>query len=240
LGALPKRSILSAWFARLPEEKASVFDACAAELQSGFNVLSIALDMALRMQEQGRLRAAREGLALCGELAERHARLLDNVLQVLEQESRHLAVLPEALEIEAEWFRTAGARSACFWAGLLRRVLFSARTRWLHMLSSLREIAGDISEAFLSSAEEVCGGSSLGPAEEWRKLEELHDDWNTCLQETVISFKCLLDTASAGELEGLRRELEAARKIAQQQDSKQPAAEETESESSRAPERPCI
>ncbi len=240
MGALPKRSVLSAWFARLPEEKASVYDSCATELESGFNVLSIALDMALRLRERGRLREAREALALCRELAERHARVLDGVLRALDQESRHLAVLPEALEIEAEWFRTAGARSACFWGGLLRHVLFSARTRWFHMLHSLREIQGDVSEAFLSTAEEVSRGSSLAPAGEWENLEKLHDDWNTCLRETVISFKCLLDTASAGELEGLRRELEAARKSAQQQESNRPAAEETESQNSRTPERPCI
>jgi hypothetical protein len=240
LGTLPKRSILSAWFARLPEEKAAVYDACAAELESGFSLLSIALDEGLRLRELGHLRGAREAAALCRELAERHARLLERVLRVLNQESRQLAVLPAALPIEVESFRTSAARSSCFWAGLFHRVLFSSRTRWFHKLHSLQEILGDISTAFLRTVEEISSGISVAPCARWERLEELHDDWNTCLRETVVLFKCLLDTAAPQELEGLRRELEALRKTVERESSERLAAQEVEGQSPRTPGHACF
>jgi hypothetical protein len=239
LGTLPKRSILSVWFTRLPEEKAAVYDACAAELESGFSLMSIALSDGLRFTELGHLRSARESAALCRELAERHARLLEKVLWVLDLESRHLATVPDALSFELDSFRTAAARSSCFWYGLFHRVLFSARTRWFHKLHSLQEILGDVSRAFVRTAEEISCGFSLAPLSEWEALEELHDDWNTCLRETVIVFKCLVDTATPRELEGLRRELEALRAAAPRQASERLAAEEIESQGFPSQGRSC-
>ena len=240
MGTLPKRSILSVWFTRLPEEKAVVYDACATELESGFALLSVALNEGMRQQELGHLRSTREAAGLCRELAERHGRLLGSVLRVLDQESRHLAALPDALPIDGESYRTAAARSKCFWDGLLRRVLFSTRTRWLHKLNSLREILADISGTFVCTAEEISCGLSLTPLGEWAALEALHYDWNTCLQETVIHLKCLLDTAAPRELEGLRRELKALEKPVEQPALKHRAAAETESQDSYLQERPCI
>ena len=236
MGTLPKRSILSVWFARLPEEKAVVYDACATELESGFAQLSVALDEGMRQQELGHLRRTREAAVLCRELAERHGHLLRNVLRVLDQESRHLAALPDALPIDGASYRTAAARSKCFWDGLLRRVLFSARIRWLHKLNSLREILADTSRTFVRTAEEISCGLSLAPVGEWATLEALHDDWNTCLQETVIHLKCLLDRAAPRELEGLRRELKALEKPALQH----LAAAEIERQDSHLQGRPCI
>jgi len=239
LGTLPKRSILSAWFARLPEDKAAVYDVCVAELESGFSLLSVALNDGLRLTELGHLRGGREAAGLCRELAARHSGLLESVLRVLDRESRHLAALPDALSIDVESFRTPAARSTCFWDGLLHRVLFSARTRWFHKLHSLQEILGGISRSFLLSAEELASGSSLFPQGEWETLEELHDDWNTCLRETVILFKCLLDTTAPGELGGLRCELQALRATAARHTSEHLAAEEIVCRSSRTPGRPC-
>jgi hypothetical protein len=240
LGTLPKRSILSAWFGRLPEEKAAVYDACAVELESGFNLLSIALNEGLRLKELGHIRSARETAALCRELAQRHARLLESVLRVLDRESRHLALLPDALPFEVEAFRTPAARSSCFWNGLLHRVLFSFRTRWFHKLHSLQEIVGQVSQAFLQSAEELSSGFSLAPSVEWEALETLHDDWNTCLRETVVVLKCLLDSAASHELAGLRRELEALRSTAKRRASELLAEETIEGQGSHTQGRPCI
>jgi len=48
-------------------------------------------------------------------------------------------------------------------------------------------------------------------------LEQMHDDWNTCLRETTILLKCLLTTLAPAEVEELRRELEEKRKRAEGQ-----------------------
>ena len=239
MGTLPKRSILSAWFARLPEEKAAVYDSYAAELESGFSLLSITLDEGLHLKDLGHLRGAREAAGLCRELAQRHAELLGSVLLVMERESRHLSVLPDALPYEVESFRTASARSSCFWNGLLHRVLFSARTRWFHKLHSLLEILEQVSREFQQTAADLSCACSLSPHGEWESLEKLHDDWNTCLREAVVLFKCLVDTAAPNELEGLRRELEAMRAEAHRKGSERLAAEEIKSRSSRPQGSPC-
>lgn len=240
MGTLPKRSILSAWFGRLPEEKAAVYNACAVELESGFNLLGITLNEGLRLKDLGYLRKAREMAALCQELAERHGRLLESVLRVVERESRHVVRLPDALPFEADSFRSPAARSSCFWNGLLHRVLFSSRTRWFHKLHSLQEILGEIAQTFRQTAEEVACGFSVTPLEGWETLETLHDDWNTCLRETVVLFKCLLDTAAPQELEGLRNELAGLRAAAERQATERPALGGVVSQGSRSQEHPCI
>jgi hypothetical protein len=240
LGARRKPSILSAWLARLSAEKAAVYEPSARELEAGYDLLSIVLDDGLQRQESGDWRGARTLVGLCGELAERHAVLLCGALGTMERRSRHFGKLPEVTPLDQETFRTDAARSSCFWNGLLHRVLFSARSRWFHKLRTLGEILDEVRAGFLRAAREIADGVSVSPVAEWESLERTHDDWNTCLRETVVLLKCLLTTLAPGEVEELRRELEEQRQRAEQRPSAWLDGEKDREESSHHEGRPYV
>jgi hypothetical protein len=240
LGTRRKPSILSTWLARLSAEKAAVYEPSARELEAGYDLLSIALDDGLQRQEAGDLRGARASASLCGELAERHAALLCGALGTMDRRSRHFGKLPEVTPLDGGMFRTEAARSSCFWNGLLHRVLFSARSRWFHKLHTLEEILDEVRAGFLRSAREIADGISVSPMVEWEWLERTHDDWNTCLRETVVLLKCLLTTLAPGEVEELRRELEEQRQRAEQRPCEWLGAGEAKEETSDYEGRPYV
>ena len=219
MGKPGKRTILSVWLGRLSAEKAAVFEPSVKELETGYFLVSIALDEGLLRNEAGDLQAARAAAELCGSLAERHAVVLWGALETMERRSRHFGTLPDVDPLNPDLFRTEAARTASFWNALLHRVLFSARQRWFHKLRTLEDILWSLRESFLERAEELAEGVSVEPLADWATLERTHDDWNTCLRETTILLKCLLTTLAPGEVEGLRRELEEQRKRAEEQPS---------------------
>jgi hypothetical protein len=234
LGTLRKQSALSAWLARLSAEKAAVYEPSMRELETGYDLLSIALDRGLRLRDSGDLWTAREAAGLCGELAERHAHLLRGALGTMERRSQYFAMLPEVHALDVETFRSQAARSSCFWNGLLHKVLFSSRQRWFHKLETLQRILDDLRGTFFQTTRELAEGSSLSPYADWETLERTHDDWNTCLQETTVLLKCLLTTLAPGELEELRRELE------EQRSSELPGREAREEKASQRGGRPYV
>ena len=214
-----KRTILSVWLGRLPAEKAAVYEPSVRELETGYSLMSFALDEGLRRSQAGELRMAREAAQLCGGLAERHAAVLCGALRTMERRSRHFGELPEVHPLNAGTFRGEAAQTASKWNALLHKVLFSARARWFHKLHTLEEIVWFTQEIFLETAGELADGISLAPKQAWAQLEATHDDWNTCLQETTILLKCLLDTLVADEVEVLRGELEKQRERAEMEPS---------------------
>ncbi len=219
MGKLRKRTILSVWLGHLSAEKAAVYEPSVRELETGYSLISFALDEGLRRSEAGELRVAREAASLCGALAQRHAAVLSGALRTMERRSRHFGTLPEVRPLDVETFRGEAARTASKWNALLHRVLFSARARWFHKLRTLEEILWFTQETFLETAGELADGVNLAPMKAWAQLEATHDDWNTCLQETTILLKCLLETLAPGEVEELRGELEKQRERAEKEPS---------------------
>ena len=219
MGKARKRTILSIWLGRLPAEKAAVYEPSVRALENGYGLVSLALNEGLQLSEAGELRAAREAADLCGALAERHAAALCGALATMERRSRHFGRLPEVVPLDAGTFRGEAGRAASLWNAVLHRVLFSARQRWFHKLRTLEEILWQARATFLTTAGELADGVSLSPNKDWARLEETHDDWNTCLQETVILFKCLLETLAPGEVNELRGELEEQRERAENEPS---------------------
>lgn len=240
MGKLRKPSILSTWLARLSAEKAAVYGPSARELEAGYALLSMALDEGLQRQEAGDLRGARSSASLCRELAERHAVVLIGALGTMQRRSRHFGKLPQVTPLDEDTFRTEAARSSCFWNGLLHRVLFSARSRWFHKLSALEEILDEVREDFLATAREIADGVSVSPVADWERLERTHDDWNTCLRETVVLLKCLVTTLAPGEVEELRRELEEQRQRLEQARGNWLDEKQDKQESARLQGRPYV
>jgi hypothetical protein len=199
LGTSYKRAILSSWLARLSEEKAAVYERTVRALESGYGLFSISLNEALSLREEGELPGARLGLRLSTELASRHAQLLSGTLRAMEEHSRHCGSAPKVIALHPDEFRNEAAQQRAMWCALLHNVLFSRRARWFLKLGGLIGISADLETTCGPLAAQLAEGTSLTPLSDWGALEALHDDWNTCLQETVVLLKCFLTTLEAGE-----------------------------------------
>jgi hypothetical protein len=196
------------WLARLPEEKDTFFRASVARFDSCYHMLSVALDEALCLRQQGELARARAEADICSALYQNLAARLLEALGALETHTRHYGTQPAVAPLDPDYFRGEATRRASAWNTLLHRVLFSERSRWFHKLQVLREILADLSGEFRTVAADLSQGTSINPARGWDSLEALHDDLNTCLREAVVMLKCFLRAIPAEQVKPLRATFE--------------------------------
>ena len=200
----PTRSVRDEWLARLPEEKDTLFRSAESRFEACYQMLSVTLDEALSLREEGQLLRARAEARMCDELFQNlKTRLLDS-LEALESHARHYGTQPAAAPLEAAFFRLEASRRASAWSNLLHHVLFAGRSRWFHKLQTMREILAELGSEFQAAATELSEGTAIEPARLWDSLEALHDDLNTCLREMVIMLKCFLHALPVEELRPFR------------------------------------
>lgn len=204
------RSVRREWVARLPEEADSVFRAAEMQLETGYGMLSVTLNEALGLSQEGDLCAARAEAGICGTLYENLAGLLLRGLQALESHTRHYGTQPAVVPLEPGYFRGEASRRSSTWNSLLHIVLFGSRSRWFHKVQTLREIVAELAIEFRGNARELSEGTAIDPAGSWESLEAMHDDLNTCLRETVVMLKCFLRALPADELKAFRSRFDPA------------------------------
>jgi hypothetical protein len=75
---------------------------------------------------------------------------------------------------------------------LLSRVLLTQRSRFLHKLGTLGEMAGDIGKDFRLAVENLSSGASTDAEADWQAVDAAHYDINTCLREAIVLLKSFL------------------------------------------------
>lgn len=205
-----RRSVRDEWLACLPEEKDTLFRASEARFETCYRMLSVALNEALGLRQQGELARARAEACICSALYENLAARLLISLAALEAHARHYGTQPAVAPLDPDFFRGELPRRASAWNTLLHRVLFSSRSRWFYKLQVLREILADLNTEFRAIAADLSEGTSINPAQGWESLEALHDDLNTCLREAVVMLKCFLRAIPVEQVRPLRATLEPA------------------------------
>lgn len=75
---------------------------------------------------------------------------------------------------------------------MLSHVLLTRRSQFLHKISALTELVGELGASFSSVAEELGEGTSPKPDQYWEQLDASHYDLNTCLRGAVVLLKCFL------------------------------------------------
>jgi hypothetical protein len=198
---LKGRRVSADWRASLLRDHQIVFEHAAANLECSYSMLSVALDEAFALRSKGSLVHARDQVAVAAELLDRLAGVLQATLVALEQQGRHLGALPEVMPLDPANFRGLPARRESDWNHLFHRVLFSARSRFFHKVSTLDDLVAAITAEFREAAEEIADGASVRPEARWEALDSLHYDLNTCLRETIVVLKSFLVLLPAEQVE---------------------------------------
>ena len=198
------------WLARLPDESDAFFRAAEAHFETCYGMLSVTLDEALDMRQQGELCRARAEAGICSALYQNLAARLLRGLQALESHTRHYGTQPAVMPLEPGYFRGGASRRSSTWNSLLHLVLFGSRSRWFHKLQTLQEIIADLAIEFRAAAQELSEGTAIDPAGRWESLESMHDDLNTCLREIVVMLKCFLRVLPADQVKPFRGWLDPA------------------------------
>ncbi len=206
-GRAQGQSVREDWFAGLSEEKHQLFDSAVAELEAGYQMLSVALDEAFALRDRGELVRARQEVAISAELLDRLAARLLESLKALKEHGRNSGKLPLVAPLNPDFYRGETACRIAFCHRLLHRLLVTRRSRFLRKLRALAQTVEALSGEFRAAAEAISEGTTVHPGGHWQALEYLHYDLNTCLRETIVVLKSFLHLLPAGSCEAFRHRL---------------------------------
>ncbi len=172
-------------------------------------MLSVTLNEAIALRQEGVLRKACQEAGCCGELVSRFATPLAGTLRALEGHARHYGTLPNTAPLGPANFRCGRSQRVAWMHALLCRVLFSDRSQFFHKLHALRELVEELADDFREATLELTDGTATDPALLWESLDDLHYDLNTCLRETLVVLKSFLRVLPEEEVDTFRQRLEA-------------------------------
>jgi hypothetical protein len=196
------------WRAWLPESKSRLNNDCSKELETLYVMLSVTLDEAIALRQQGALTRSYEAAKVASGLCLRFTKSLDHILGGLYRHAKHFGLVPNAAPLDPSNFRrTHGQRTARL-AGFLNRVLLSQRSQFIHKAATLQEMVRDLRSEFCKTVDDLIGGIYVKHEPLWRILDEGHFDLNTCLRETNILLKSFLVVLPDEQIASFESELE--------------------------------
>ena len=194
------RCVQQDWRTSLPEEKAHVFHDHERQLESLYNMFSVSLNEAIELRLAGFRTKALSAMSMSAELCERLTRPLAGTLRALHEHAKHYGTVPNAAPLDPENYHGPRGQRSARMSGLLDRVLFSHRLRFLHKVSTLEEMVEDLDRDFRHLAGDLVEGLCADPERGWHDVDAGHYDLNTCLRETIVLFKSFLVVLPAGQL----------------------------------------
>ena len=198
-------SVQEDWVAWLPEEKDRLFDATLNELEISYGILSVTLDDAFNLCQQGKLAPAREQARMFAELFDRLAARLRGILRSLYEHSRQFGTFPNTAPLRPRFFRSERAQQVARSNNVLALVRFRARTRFFRKLGALEEIVAGLQREARETARDIAEGIAVSWRKQWTRLEVLDYDLNTSLRETTIVLKSFFCVLPIEELPVFRR-----------------------------------
>jgi hypothetical protein len=210
-------SVKDDWRARLPEEKSKVFTAYVRRLDCAYDILSVSLNEALALRQEGRLLLCGQAVGVTPTLCARLSEALGSLIRVLSEHAKHYGIVPNAAPLDPQNFQTIKGQRSARMSGLLSRVLLSQRTQFLHKLGTLLEMVESLGRDYCASAEELGTGQSTDPALLWETIDAAHYDLNTCLRETIVLLKSFLRALPDDQLTSFQKSVMGAWRAATQE-----------------------
>lgn len=201
-------SIQQDWRSWLPADKAEFYSAYRQQLDSVYNMFSVALNEALELRRTGRLGKSGQALYVIPGLCKRLADPLAGLLRALGQHAKHYGTIPNAAPLSPSNFQGARTQRTARMNELLSRVLLTQRSQFLHKIAALEEMVAQLEQDFRVAAEEIGMGTSLQPQADWTTADTAHYDLNTCLRETQILLKSFLVCLPTRELGALQKTIQ--------------------------------
>jgi hypothetical protein len=184
------------WLTSLPEEQDRFFESVRAQLESAYQITSIALNDVLTLREENRLPPPAEQSAIIVTLFDRLGRLLQGVLRSMGEHGRRFGTISVVIPLRPGFFRSPNAQRIARKNQIAYRVLFSAKARFCRKLRALLQIVA----ALQNETRYISRVDTTEIAQSWAQLEEFHYDLNTCLRETMVTFKSFLWVLPVEEL----------------------------------------
>ncbi|MGH9699036.1 MAG: hypothetical protein ACRD5R_11945 [Candidatus Acidiferrales bacterium] len=197
------------WVAPLPREKSQLFDARVRHWESGYAMMSVALDDSLALRRGGELVCAQRHVSISSDLLLRLSAELEGACIALGECGRSLENLPSVEPLQSEFFRGDMAQSAATWNNLVHHVLMGERQRFFHKIRILSTTLDRLTLDYCETAEEIVEGTSIDPDASWKAIDSLHYDFNTCLREIEVVLKCFLRALPTSRLAAFSKQLEA-------------------------------
>lgn len=208
--AKARSSVKEDWFAQLPDEKNQVFDSIIHEWESAYAVFSVSLDDAMSLRAKGKLARARQCVDIAASVVSGLTEPLASSCRTIEKWGRQLDAPPSVAAPDPSYYRSDSARQNAQWNQLVHHVRFGSRSRFLHKLRTLETSVSTLGNEFHREAGELAAGVHVHPDSTWPKLDELHDDVNTCLRETIVMLKSFMLALPPKSLAFFYRELNDA------------------------------
>jgi hypothetical protein len=195
-------SVRQDWRAILPYAKGSLFFDHTDKLENAYVMLSVSLNEAISLRQNGDSDKANQEIGVVGELCSRLALRINAVLHAMGQHARHFGIVPNLSLLEAANFQSELSQRAARHSNLVCQLLLSERSQFLNKLNTLEELVDDLSDEFIRIATEVAAGISRMPSQLWEFLEQSQFDLNTCLRETNVLLKSFLLVLPEDQLAG--------------------------------------
>jgi hypothetical protein len=176
----------------LPQEKAQVFGTYAQELDTIYMMLSVALNEAIELRHGRLLSKSYRAMSMTPALCTRLSGCLGALLRALGEHAKHYGTVPNTVSLDPSNFQGHKEQRTARMSDLLSRVLLTQRSVFLHKISTLGEMAGDIGKDFGLAVENLTSGASTDPETEWHMVDAAHYDINTCLREAIVLLKSFL------------------------------------------------
>lgn len=190
-GSSARRSVSEDWICALPRDKSKTFDLLVANWESAYAMMSVSLDDSLSLKARGDLVCAREQVAVTAELFDRISALLISFCDTVERHSRHFRSFPSVHPLNTDFFRGDIGQSAASWNTILHRILFGDRSRFHNKVRILSETLRRLDREFRKATASISSSSAYA-ADEWKSLDCIHYDLNTCLREVEVLLKSFL------------------------------------------------
>jgi len=195
-------SVRQDWRAILPYAKGSLFFDHTDKLENAYVMLSVSLNEAISLRQNGDSEKANQEIGVVGELCSRLALRINAVLHAMGRHARHFGIVPNLSLLDATNFQSELGQRAARHSSLVCQLLLSERSQFLNKLNTLEELVDDLSDEFIRIATEVAAGISRMPSRPWEFLEQSQFDLNTCLRETDVLLKSFLLVLPEDQLAG--------------------------------------
>ena len=209
-------SVSQDWRKALGSDKSRSYLNSVRALETAYAMFSVNLDEAFGLRRGGRTAKAYQVLAVAPDLCRRLALPMHSLLCAMLDHAKHFGTTPNLLPLDPENFQHSRSQRVARLSDLLCKILLTRRSQFLHKISALSDLVEDLGSSFETTIEELCEERSPRPERDWELLDSVHYDLNTCLRETVVTFKSFLWVLPAQELAPFQLRLQSRMPPAEQ------------------------
>jgi hypothetical protein len=192
----------------LPKAKADLFVFTQQDLEVSYVSLSVSLNDAFTLCNERAFWLASEQAGMFADLFDRLAAALRGVLRALYEHGNSFGTTPNFAPLRADCFRSARAQQIARTNSMFSFLILRSRNRFFRKLAAVEQIVADLRHEGRNLVAGIAVMRDPHIMAEWRRLEILHYDLNTCLRETVVMLKSFFCVLPPEELPDFRAQLQ--------------------------------